>query len=365
MIAQSLLNRSLYQGLELVPQILATMMLKSAIQIPDIDIDPYIRPYARAVVDATQKIHDAVNAPVWYDEHWRFWLKNIFIDPYAPWIYELILGESQEGSLEYALATETADQNDLVRAVEKFFEEWDVAYGNLQSNIKTQLESDSFSKYLYSQILRLRREYAKWIYNPSISEEPTPEQLAQKRDLLEVTRLINHIGDNFLHYCYTIWAAENPNDRITELSNIILPGDKPLLEVIENKVLGYYADYAIFPFIYPIPDEDEPLKFLIEAYEELPQDQLAAEPFDAVLPTNGIVVEPQLGEENACEPFIQEHRKYDLEQKALEVQRYNIENQRRQKKVKNCQLENPECCPSPKYGFFRRFLYWLRGKEED
>jgi hypothetical protein len=113
--------------------------------------------------------------------------------------------------------------------------------------------------------------------------------------------------------------------------------------VIEPELLGFYADYAIFP--YTKAEKDTDLDEIVQSFLDLENEPPRES--QVVLPSNGIVVEPQLGDYMACEPFIQQHRLHDLKLKELEVEKARLENERRQKKIELYELDNPECCPSP------------------
>jgi hypothetical protein len=181
------------------------------------------------------------------------------------------------------------------------------------------------------------------------------------RDVSEVVRLLRHIEEHYMHYFQLIWAAKDPDQIQLETNSMYLPdGTTRLSDVIKPQIVGIYGDYVIFP--YTDMEEGAQLAELVQAF----LDREAEEPnqSEAVLPTNGIATEPQLGEFTACEPFIQEHRIHDLKLKELEVRTAEMENRRRSKKIRNCELENPDCCPSEKYGFFHRLLCRLRGGTE-
>lgn len=367
LIAKALLDRSLSTGLKLLPKMVAYWMLHRGAAMPEVDIDPYLKPHIESFITATRAVKDAecwtIQNCYDQDEYYRTMLKsNIIFQFKAPWLFDLILG-TEEGSLEWHKNNEKHDvKNDLAQAVDNFFDAWDTGMAQVPA-LRALIEMEGFRKFLYQPLVRLRSEYGRWVYGAKPAEEPSGEELERLGNVAEIVRLMRHVADNYLYYARVIWGAEDPGERLHQFKDRMLPGQVPLVETIENKLLGFYGDYAIFPFKNVV--EGSAVDDLVQEFENLPEEAQNADPFDVVLPTNGITVEPQLGEFTACEPFIQEHRKHDLQLRALEVQKAEVENQRRNKKIRNCELENPECCPTPKYGFFHRLFYSFKGNNKE
>jgi hypothetical protein len=281
-----------------------------------------------------------------------------------PWLIAVVLEDPD--SLKQVLENPDPNtQNELTNAVERFLNTWNYAYPPvtpepcLGINV---VESDHNRGYLFDPVIRLKTEYMQWVFGPVPGEEPTAEQVQRMRDVADVIRLLRHIEEHYTHYFQLIWASKDPDRIQVEINSVFLPdGTTRLSDVVEPQIIGIYGDYAIFPFT--AMEEDTPLADLVQAF----RDREAEEPTmsEAVLTTNGISLEPQLGEFIACEPFIQEHRQHDLQLQGQEVQKTELENQRRKKKIQMCELDNPECCPPIKYGFLHRFICRLKnGKKE-
>lgn len=351
-IARGLLDRNFYNALELIPELEAYWRLGQG-AASTMDLDSLLEPFVTNVIQAVQT-EISLNSPGGEP------FKTLLVKecPDSKWLVNAIV--DPQDSLQAALAS--VGDNHLRKAVEKFFLRWRTQYPSTSEKTHYVIESYAFRPYLFDPAMRLRGEYNKLVYGPSPGEEPKPDQLERMQKVSEVIRLLRHIELNYFYYSQRVWASKDPGEWILEATNIALPGGKLLSDVIDSEVLGFYGDYIVFPFRAATQGSD--LDKLVQAFQAQ-----AAEPppppSHAVLPTNGIIMESQLGQKSACEYFIEQHRVYDLETKAAEVQKAHLENQRRQKKIRMCELENPECCPSPKHGFLHRLCCWLKGKEED
>ncbi len=359
-ISKGLLDRSLYKPLELIPDLLAYWMLRRGMAAPNVDLDPLIQPCVRKLVASVQTIKDAV-----YQFNPALFFFKTHIESCTPWVFPMVL--DNEKSLKYLLQhPDPAEKNELIDAVKEFLATWNENYALIPQSCRNHIEADYFRKYLFDPVIRLQAEFTKLVYGPAPGEEPTPEQIARMRDVAEVVRLLRHIEQHFWHYSHLIWADRDADQRLLDASSLRLPGENIgyyLADVIENELLGFYVDYAIFPLKADFITDDSYLASVITEFDSLLQESSLES--ESVLPSNGIIVESQLGEYTACEPFIEQHRIHDLQLKELEVQKAEAENERRKKKIRNCELENPECCPTVKYGFFHRLFCWLRrGKEE-
>jgi hypothetical protein len=348
-IARGLLDRSFYHALELVPELEAYWRLGRG-TAASADLDPLLQPLVSNVVESLKKTF-SFSIPVF----------PALLEEYAPWLLYGVVKNTppNESSLEEAL--DHIGQNQLRQTVESFLQRWHTGYPAIDPFCRNSIEHPFYRPYLFDPVMRLKNEYNKLVYGPDPGEEPEPEELERMRKVSEIIRLLRHIEQNYFYYSQVVWASKDPGEWILEASNIQLPGGKLLSEVIEPEVLGFYADYIVFPFTAATQGSD--LDVLIQAFQSLATEP-PSPPFHVVLPTNGIIMESQLGQNSACEPFIEQHRVYDLESKAADVQKANLDNQRRQKKIQMCELENPECCPSPKQSLFHRLCCLLKGREE-
>lgn len=347
------MDRSLFRGLDVLPDLVAYWTMHRGLAATDINLDPVLEPPVRRVISKAEDLYS-------YTQYSPKYYLFCMILTHARWMFEQIISNSNSLKNEY----EGRDQqhvNVLQPIVYEFLQLWNESYARAPEFFRSLFESDSYRKYLYNDVLNLERTYIEWVYGPRPGEEASAEELARMRDVSEVVRLLRHIERNYLHYFQFIWAAKDAAQRLLEASDIVLPGNIQLADVIEPDLLGFYGDYAIFPFKGAV--EGSALAQLVQAF--LDQEMEPPRESEVVLPSNGIVVESQLGEYTACEPFIEQHRVHDLQLKELEVEKARLENQRRSKKIRNCQLENPECCPSPKYGFLSRLFCRLKGKKED
>ena len=363
LISKGLLDCSYFKAFELLSDLLPLVSYPP--DLTGIDLDYHLDQAVRNLISVTEAIYEATEEPedLVSDQYsrWQYrrnWMGEFPSLPAVPWIFELILEASD--SLKNSIEKKDQDgKSMLTKAVQKFIRMWEAKYLTLHYRHRDLIENgrpDLFYSHVEKlQVMYWKAEEELWPYYTLGESEEERHQWG--KNMAEVLRLIRHIKDNYLHYFQLIWAAKDPGQRLLEASNVVLPGsgDVRLAEAIEPDLLGFYADYAIFP--YTRVEEGSDLAQLVQAFlnlEEAPRES------EVVLPTNGIVVEPQLGEFTACEPFIERHRVYDLRLKELEADKAQLENERRRKKIEICELENPECCPSPKSGFFTRLACWLR-----
>jgi len=358
LIARSLLDRSFYSGLEVLPQLVAYWSLRRGLATTG-NFDYELQPFVRSLVYGTNEVHLAVLIP-WDPSTTGLYSFKQYIENQAPWIFESILTNSNS----LANILESNNEGELTQAVDMFLTQFAQHYPVMNQNFKDLFESAHFKHYIHDPLIALKTEFSKLIYGPEPGEEPDPQHLALMKDVAEAMRLMRHIEQNHLHYFQQIWADKDPGQWMIEASNLQLPGSDNnsdrLSDVIEPTLLGFYVDYAVFP--YTKATQDSLVAQLVESFLAL-EDEPATD-IDVVLPTNGIVCESQLGESNACEEFIQQHRKHDLELRAHEVEKADLDNRRRNRKLANCELENPECCPSEKYGFFHRLLCKFKGNPD-
>ncbi|MCF6281819.1 MAG: hypothetical protein L3J28_06330 [Candidatus Polarisedimenticolaceae bacterium] len=355
-LARGLLDRSFFNGLTVLPEVLAYWSLRRGLAATG-PRDVELRSYVSSLVSGTQSVYDAPNSLTPGPNFERSLLK-LYIAQHASWLFSAILLDNNS----LANMLESHEEGALTQAVDDFLSIYARDYPNTPQAFRSLFESDWAKRYIANRITSLRAAYAKLVYGPAPGEEPEEQHLNRMREVSEVVRLLRHIEQNHLHYFQLIWAAKDPGQLILETSNQVLPGgnDVTLADVIEPTPLGFYADYAVFP--YTRAEEGSALALLIESFLALQNNP--PKEVDVVLPTNGIVVEAELGDSNACEPFIQQHRQYDLQIKEKESEQAELENQRRRRKIERCQLDNPECCPPERYGLLHRFLCWLCGRRE-
>jgi len=354
-IGHSLLDRSFFEALELIPSLVAYWTIHRGVAAADINPDPILEPHVRSLI----KKADILQNFILYSQDPFVVLLGFTITYWAPEIFQIILSANDSLKSRFdRYIQHDQTENSLKVIVEDFIKSWNEIYNSPSPNlgvIRGLLESDMNRKLLYDDILLLQKKYTEWVYGPVPGYEATEEELHRMENVTEVMRLMHHIYENYLYYFQNIWASKDIEQILLEMSSVRLPSSLTegikLSDVISPEIIGFYGDYIVFPFTKAY--EGTEVANLVNGFLKLEATPTISE---VALPTNGIVVEPQLGEYSACEAFIQEHREKDLRQKDLELERYHIENLRRSKKIDNCQLENPECCPSPKYGFFSRLL---------
>lgn len=125
-------------------------------------------------------------------------------------------------------------------------------------------------------------------------------------------QLLAHIRANESYYRQAIWSRLDPNDRLVYLSKL---GN--LMRYVDNEVLGFVGDKAVLPFrLETNADLAKWFAKYVATNKDL-TDETSQE--TVTLPTRGVVMDSRLGQCDACEDFIADHRKLDLAQKQAEV----------------------------------------------
>jgi hypothetical protein len=158
---------------------------------------------------------------------------------------------------------------------------------------------------------------------PDDPKKKEPEEILEKavpdylpKDLAEAhvaeDQLLHHIEQNESYYRQAIWRALDPNDRLVSISTM---GD--IATFVDNEVLGFVGKKAALPF--RTADNANVTKWFEDNVLENDSLQDIPDPLTVTLPTKGVMMETRLGQCDACEEFITEHRGLDLKQKAAEV----------------------------------------------
>lgn len=138
-------------------------------------------------------------------------------------------------------------------------------------------------------------------------------QLAEAQ--VEYERLACHLNKNLMAYMQGLWSQWSDYQILNEVRRHGIPED-----VIAPRFEGFYGSFGAIPVV----DEDWLSKEGGLDWEKTATDltkkaekQTRIE--EITLSTPGMTVEPALGKCDACEPFIEEHRKLDLENRRAEV----------------------------------------------
>ena len=153
------------------------------------------------------------------------------------------------------------------------------------------------------------------------STEPTIDDIIDDRFGLEniaaarveLDRLLCHIEENWNYYLGVSYTAKGLQGWLE-----VLDGCPQIRPYVEPRLLGIRDGYAIFPLtnrasqMWKIDDVREIVGRVSEAVRD-------DEPLKVILPTHGTVLESRLGECDACEGFIRDHRTEDVNLKKQEV----------------------------------------------
>src|SRR5262249_28836948 len=130
-------------------------------------------------------------------------------------------------------------------------------------------------------------------------------------------RLLLHIEANRVYYLNKIWAGEIPEVRLARFRL------KGIDRYIDSELLGFVGDKAAYPLrLDTLPQgladylRDKVMKFDPDKKERL--NGVSTDPIEekgidsATLPTNGVYMEAMVGNCEALEPFLLDHRKLDV-----------------------------------------------------
>ncbi len=147
---------------------------------------------------------------------------------------------------------------------------------------------------------------------PPEMKPPGPYPADAKADhKVALASLLAHIQLNRAHYRTAIWESMSPADRLARLN---LWGH--LGEMLDNEVLGFVGERVAVPF------QSWRVGGLGDVLEEIAERLTANEvpvQREVILPTPGVAIQGRLGDCDLCEPYIDEHRRLDLEQRRQEV----------------------------------------------
>ena len=360
-IAKGLLDKSLAEGLQVLPDLIAFWGVSKVTT----DIDEQIVSAAQELVSAIESVIESVENPTEPDIANKQLVKNHINGSSIAWIpTEVLYGDSQMGLTSLRCALQNTGEGRLRTIVERFLKHWNDPRDGYQAvvpQLRNALEMPHLRPYLISPVLYLYQLYYE-VIGPDFRKELKDASLETQKNIGKAMRLLRHIADNYLYYFQLIWSAKNPMQYFLELKDTLLTGfsDVYLSDLFDPDLIGIYADYAVFP--YKLADSESSLGKLVQNFLDL--ENLPPWQSEVVLPSNGVVVEPQLGQNTACEPFIEQHRIYDLRLKEMEVEKVHLENERRRRKIEACELDNPDCCPSPETGFLNRLACWLKKRRK-
>ena len=182
-------------------------------------------------------------------------------------------------------------------------------------------------------------------------EEPAPAAAPEfptrdvARALVDEAALLTHLDANASYYRYALWQALSPGDRAH-----LLNGVPNLPQFVDNEVLGFVGDKMALPFRLSA-DSAAREWFEGNVLNNPGLQQDTPQPFTVTLPTPAVTLETRLGQCDACEDFITQHRVLDLQHKTAEValaqqraEQQKLETQRYQARLdqKQPMLDSPD-----------------------
>lgn len=130
----------------------------------------------------------------------------------------------------------------------------------------------------------------------------------QYTQLLEIENMLQHVVNNTVHYSKAVWQSMTPEERAIILEGFTIgvpPGgivddtqNVPLLNCVENRVLGFYGNSMIMPFFIPRQVADD-LKIttgdIQETLVKFHKTGFSPPISKIALPTRGVLGEAVLG----------------------------------------------------------------------
>jgi hypothetical protein len=140
--------------------------------------------------------------------------------------------------------------------------------------------------------------------------------------LVEFERLKCHLEENFDYYLNAIWQQATEATVQKLLTSHHVPRS-----LVEPTIVGFVGGRLAFRVHHRALKKD--FNFEQQLKKSGVAKVLARPPLKETLelPTPGLTVEPSLGECDACEPFIEDHRNLDLVARQAEVDRLIAEKQ--------------------------------------
>lgn len=200
----------------------------------------------------------------------------------------------------------------------------------------------------------LYRQLGQAVGLPVLPQDPTPEQVAayerarreqeqQRRELAEaqvdLERLICHVETNIAYY-FQIIAAAMPVAEVARMVEEEFHIPSHAVELRFSHFIGNRVGLRVLDARW-LRQSGLDLEKELEALRESGLDAQGESEAEVVLPTRGMLVEPRLGECDACDEFIQAHRKKDLAMKDIELALARLESERLQKRLNANLLGDP------------------------
>ena len=146
----------------------------------------------------------------------------------------------------------------------------------------------------------------------------------------ELKKLQLHLEANRVFYLNSLFAQLNSNVRYETLSIL------GIHNFVENRLLGFVGSRAVFPLIREALEE-EARNYLDEKLtkdlKQLLDSKVKPSAEKIVLPTNGLHMEPVLGDCDALEPYMHERREIDLRTRRAAAQRAEAEAEQQAQEV--------------------------------
>jgi hypothetical protein len=139
--------------------------------------------------------------------------------------------------------------------------------------------------------------------------------------------LIRHISANKPYYRYTIWRSLDAAAQRSRLPSAVASG-----RLIAPEAVGFYGDRLAFPVT--VTAHEQLKKWFLDNVATNSEIATLSGERRVTLPTPGIATESRLGQCDACEDYIRDHRKIELRTKAAQASKEEHEAERYQQRLK-------------------------------
>ena len=145
---------------------------------------------------------------------------------------------------------------------------------------------------------------------PEPAAEFAPRDLAAA--LVSEAALMTHLTANESYYRYAMWQALPPAGQAARLASL-----PDLIGLVENEVVGAVGDKLAV--VFRLAADPRARVWFQGNVLDNPGLQEETAPLTVVLPTPGVVLETRLGQCDACEDFIVQHRTLELQQQTAQL----------------------------------------------
>jgi hypothetical protein len=150
--------------------------------------------------------------------------------------------------------------------------------------------------------------------------------------------LERHLQEHAGHYSFALFLALPPQEQLDHIERAmasIATGFEP--GFFQPRVVSQIGSLLLVPLNHEVIDKAQLLLDVMKQRVDVPPQEDTM-----LLPSPGLTIDARLGRCSACEDFIEESRRLDLELRQAEVRQAKAEAERLEKRVIAAQLDDPK-----------------------